>query len=314
MKYENLDVKKPILVTGSHRSGSTFVGKVISSSPLVGYIHEPFNYYLNRKGICDADFDKFFTYITQENEDLYFKSIKKTIDFNYDLFSQLRLVKSFTDLRYLLSEYSHFTQSRVRGLRPLLKDPFALFSSRWLAEKFDMSIVILIRHPAAFASSLMALNWSFPFSHFLEQPLLMNDYLYPYEVNILEYSRVKKSVLDQAILLWKLIHHFILQLKSSNSDYLFMRHEDISMEPIKSFNFMFDHLSLDFSEHTVRMIGQSCDVSLGLNDQITDPYSIRRNSKNLQKKWKKMLMPEEVTYIRNSVEEVSHFFYEDEDW
>jgi len=35
--------QKPILVTGSHRSGTTWAGKMISACPNVGYIHEPFN-------------------------------------------------------------------------------------------------------------------------------------------------------------------------------------------------------------------------------------------------------------------------------
>ena len=34
---------RPILVTGSHRSGSTWLGQMIGASDAVGYIHEPFN-------------------------------------------------------------------------------------------------------------------------------------------------------------------------------------------------------------------------------------------------------------------------------
>ena len=34
---------RPILVTGSHRSGSTWVGKMIASHPRVAYVEEPFN-------------------------------------------------------------------------------------------------------------------------------------------------------------------------------------------------------------------------------------------------------------------------------
>ena len=35
--------RRPILVTGSHRSGTTWVGKTIALSPSVTYIGEPFN-------------------------------------------------------------------------------------------------------------------------------------------------------------------------------------------------------------------------------------------------------------------------------
>jgi hypothetical protein len=35
--------RHPILVTGTPRSGTTWVGKIIATSPSVGYIKEPFN-------------------------------------------------------------------------------------------------------------------------------------------------------------------------------------------------------------------------------------------------------------------------------
>ncbi|MCF8233846.1 MAG: hypothetical protein K9G67_15655 [Bacteroidales bacterium] len=35
--------KKEILVTGAHRSGTTWVGHVMREAPEVHYIHEPFN-------------------------------------------------------------------------------------------------------------------------------------------------------------------------------------------------------------------------------------------------------------------------------
>jgi len=59
--------KTKILVTGSHRSGTTWVAKMIANSPSVGYIHEPFNPTIYRPGICAAKF-RGFTYISKENE------------------------------------------------------------------------------------------------------------------------------------------------------------------------------------------------------------------------------------------------------
>ena len=58
---------KPILVTGSHRCGSTWIGKVIATSPSVDYIHEPFNG-MCRPGKCSVKFPHTFTYITDNNE------------------------------------------------------------------------------------------------------------------------------------------------------------------------------------------------------------------------------------------------------
>jgi hypothetical protein len=77
---------------------------------------------------------------------------------------------------------------RLNGSAALIKDPFAFFSSEWLAERFDMAVVVVIRHPAAFVSSIINLNWSHPFSHFLEQTLLLNERLVPFEDEIREYA------------------------------------------------------------------------------------------------------------------------------
>jgi hypothetical protein len=72
--------KKAILVTGSHRSGSTWVGKMIAQSPSVVYIHEPFNLEIGPcVGICSAKFNYWFTYISPENESQVYRAIANTI-------------------------------------------------------------------------------------------------------------------------------------------------------------------------------------------------------------------------------------------
>src|SRR5882672_1880226 len=58
---------RPILVTGAHRSGSTWVGRMIARSPTIRYIHEPFNPDAFKPGICAARFEREFTYVCAEN-------------------------------------------------------------------------------------------------------------------------------------------------------------------------------------------------------------------------------------------------------
>ena len=53
---------KPILVTGAHRSGTTWVGKMLALAPGVGYVHEPFN-----PRFSAGRFDRYFTVVTREN-------------------------------------------------------------------------------------------------------------------------------------------------------------------------------------------------------------------------------------------------------
>src|SRR5258707_7647151 len=75
---------RPILVSGSHRSGTTWVGKMIAASPAVGYIHEPFNP-LHRPGICTAKFPQWFFYVSEENEAPFYEPLKRTLAFRFNV-------------------------------------------------------------------------------------------------------------------------------------------------------------------------------------------------------------------------------------
>ena len=56
-------VQRPILVTGAHRSGTTWVGSMLALSPRIGLIHEPFSP-ITPPGVSSAPFDRFFRYVT----------------------------------------------------------------------------------------------------------------------------------------------------------------------------------------------------------------------------------------------------------
>jgi hypothetical protein len=154
--------KRPILVTGSHRSGSTWVGKMLTLSPFVAYIDEVFNpdpgHPLSHKGV----FERSFTYITEENEHRYVQEIGDVLQFKFGYRAQ-RSGGPIPSRRFIY----RCTHRIVSLPRPLLKDPIAALSADWLAKRFDMDVVILIRHPAAFVTSLMRMHWRFDFNTFL---------------------------------------------------------------------------------------------------------------------------------------------------
>lgn len=72
----------------------------------------------------------------------------------------------------------------LRRGRLIVKDPIAALSSDWLGRNFDLEVVVLVRHPAAFAASLKRLNWRHPFEHFLKQEMLMERHLDSYRAEI----------------------------------------------------------------------------------------------------------------------------------
>lgn len=305
-------IKKPILITGLHRSGTTWVGKMIANSPSVGYVSEPFN--INHHlGICSAKFDYWFPYISDENEDIYYNYIKRTVSFSYNLIEEIKTIRNIRGIKYLVKDYLNFLYYHFSNARPLIKDPIALFSAEWLASKFDMDVIVLIRHPAAFVGSLKRVNWTHPFFHFLEQPLLMKDHLFPFEAEVREYANRGHDLIDKAILLWKLIHHIIIEYKNNHKDWIFIRHEDISRNPLDNFRTLFEKLDLKFTDYIKAKI-KEYSKSSNPSESPKNGDSIKLDSKSGIWNWKRRLTKSEIERIRIGVEDVSSVFYSDEDW
>ena len=108
-----------------------------------------------------------------------------------------------------------FARNRRRRAVPLLKDPIAVFSAEWLADTFSARPVLLVRHPAAFAASIKRLRLRHPFGDFLAQPLMMRDWLSPYAAELERFAAREQEIVDQAILLWNVIHHALADIRGA---------------------------------------------------------------------------------------------------
>lgn len=285
---------------------------MLAAGPEVAYIQEPFNLH-HRPGTCGARFNLWFTYVTEENEDTVYKHIQDTLKFRFNLRAEARTIKSWQDARRAWSAYLSSLRHRITRARPLMKDPIAVFSAEWLASAFDMEVVVLIRHPAAFASSLKRLGWTHPFSHFLQQPALMRDHLQAFEGEIEEFADREHDVLDQATLLWRLIYHVVSNYREDHRDWAFLRHEDLSRDPVHGFEMLYNDLKLDWSEDIRRAVQAHSDESNPSEAPPVYQY-LKRDSRSNIWNWKQRLTKAEIERVRRQVEDVSQRFYSDEDW
>ena len=284
---------------------------MLALSPDVGYIPEPFGLH-HRPGHFATGFSWWFPYINAENETPYLCPVSDMLAFRYRTDLEVKTVRSCRDAARLVRDYTHFALCRRTQARPLLKDPLAVFSAEWFASRFHVQPVILIRHPAAFAASLKRLAWSHPFSHFLEQPLLMRDFLSPYRPQIEEFAQKKHPIVDQAILLWQLIHHVIRDYQMRHPDWLFVRHEDVSRRPVEEFRKIFDYLDVPFGSAIQRRILEHSAETNPI--ETADPLNVQRNSRDNIWKWRQTLSEEEIQRIRFGVEPLSREFYGPADW
>jgi hypothetical protein len=310
---------QPILVTGAHRSGTTWVGKMLAANRSTAYISEPLNV-LHRRGVFSANVKHWYQYITAENEEKYLPAFRELFNYRYHLFAEIGSLRSRKDFLRMGRDLSVFLNGKLRGQRVLLKDPFAVFSTPWFAQKLNCKVVITIRHPGGFASSLKRLNWPFDFRDLLDQPMLMRDHL---EADRADMEAMQADdIVGQSALLWRMIYrsvHTTLRQAQGEARELFpdfkvVRHEDLSLDPVTGYKSLYESLGLTFDEQVRDTILNSSSSENPTELSRKKVHSVKLDSRANMDNWKKRLTPEEVTRIRKLTEDVSHLFYSDEEW
>lgn len=301
----------PILVTGAHRSGTTWVGKMLALAPGVAYIHEPFNPRMPA-GLSPAPFDRYFTVVTAENEERYLAGLERTIGFRYAVSAQLREPRRPADLARAGRDFVRVLPPRLSGARPLVKDPIALLSAEWLADRFGMEVVVLVRHPAAFAASLGRLGWSHDFGSFVVDGQVP-EIVRRYEPEIREQADRPGDPLAQASLLWRILYGAVEGYRERHPEWTYLRHEDASLDPPPTFERLYDRLGLELTPRARREIERATNTSDN-PEELRSPHDVKLASAASLGRWRKQLAPEEIEFLRSSTRDVWPSFYSEEDW
>lgn len=298
--------KNPIVISGSPRSGSTWLGKVLSNHPETIYIHEPFNIGIKRE---QSPFKYWIEGVFDEQSKLHQKAVKNYLKEFYALtpsflkktFKPVKGIKTLRDFRWLVNDRNKKTT--------ILKDPIAFFALEWIFKNITPKIIVSIRHPAGVISSLLAKKWGYDFNDMLAQPELMDKYLKPFKKQITEFAKTPPPLIDQGILLWNCVYHtaFIYQEKYAE-DWLFVKNEDLSLDSMEAFekvlkygDLSFDGLVKDYIEETTKP-----------KDNVETEF-VRDSAKNI-KSWRSRLSKEEISYIKSETKDVWELFYSETDW
>src|SRR5512143_2489658 len=285
----------PILVTGAHRTGTTWVGRMLAANPRTAYISEPLNV-LHRPGVLRARVLLWYTYVTTEHEGAVRDALRETLQYRYHLPAEIAALRSGHDFLRMCRDAGIFLRGRLLHQRPLLKDPFAIFSLPWFAQRLNSEIVVTVRHPAGFASSLKRLNWPFDFRDLLDQPLLMRDHLEPYRSQM--ESMREEDVIGQASLLWTMIYGSVQQACRSLPQVRVVRHEDLSVEPVEAFRRLYEQLGMEFTPRVERAVLESSSSENPAELSQKRVHSVRLDSRANLHNWKRRLLPEEILRVR----------------
>ena len=322
-------MNEPILITGSHRSGTTWVGNIIRNLPRIYYLHEPLTPNSITRGLFNTDI--WYKYYDPKKEYENIETIlNELFSGSYPFKAMFHFKNSLPhtdyrnpngindgkiDLKYFkwrINAYLDSKRLNKKEIIPLIKDPIALTAAEWIYHKWNSKNVILIRHPAAFVSSLIRLNWRFNFENFTKQPDLIDRFLGPYRSQI---NNPPKDFISEASLIWTCITKIIIEYQKLYPNWLYIRHEDLSYDPINEFELLFKRLELSFSNKVKRFIQSTSSHSNPSEvSKKTKVHQLQRDSRKNIKNWKKRLSKDEIKLIRDKTEHLSNKFYLDKDW
>ncbi len=306
-----MSAQTPILVTGAHRTGTTWVGKMLAVSPQAAYISEPLNVW-RRPGVLGAPVSKWYTLVCKENEADFLPAFRELLGFRYGLWREMRSLRSRKDFLRMGRDFSIFARGRLLRQRPLIKDPFAVFSAPWFAGRLGCRVVITVRHPAGFASSLKRLNWSFDFRNLLGQPLLMQRWL---DVDRAEMEAVQSDdIIAQTALLWRMVYRVVARMMKLHPSFIIVRHEDLSRDPVSGYRDLYSALNLDFTPKVEQTILNSSSSENPRELSKKKVHAVKLDSRANLDNWKKRLNKDEITRIRELTGRVANLFYSDEEW
>lgn len=312
----------PILVTGAHRTGTTWVGKMLVAGPQVAYISEPLNV-LHRPGVMRARVPHWYHYIAEPWDVPYLQALQETLAFRYHLGTELLSLHSLHDAGRMGRDLLIFLRGRLRRQRPLLKDPFAVFSIPWFVQRLGCRVVVTVRHPAGFASSLKRLDWPFDFRDLLAQPALMELLaeagLATYRPEMERLAQLKATgqpddILGQASLLWRLVYQVVDRYRQMCPDLLVVRHEDLSLDPVPGFRTLYQQMGLDFTSKVKQTILESSSSENPKELSNRKVHAVRLDSRANLYNWKKRLTAEEIQRIRDLTEDIAAIYYPDAGW
>jgi hypothetical protein len=198
-----------------------------------------------------------------------------------------------------------------RGGRLIVKDPIACVSSEWLANNFELEVVVLVRHPAAFAASLKRLYWEFPFDHLLDQDLLMAEHLQPYRS---EMERRPKDVVAQAALLWKCLYSVLFTYVDRNPGWIVKSHEQLSREPVTELKGLYEALNLNWSDAIAGQIASHTQAGNPVRAPEGIVHEITRDSAANATSWKRTLTEHEIGCVQAITQDTASRYYSGEDW
>ncbi len=281
---------KRILVTGSHRSSTTWVATMLTANREAEFINEPLNH-SDGPAVMRSVVRHPYEYISRATEG--------------PIVDPYRAVLQAGCMAEDCRRYHEH-----RGWT-VIKDPFAVFSIPWFIDRLGCQVVTVVRRPEAFVSSIKRLRWDFDHRHLLEQPELVRNRLEPFHADLERAIREPEDLIFSACLLWRMVYASVKQCQREGHRLHIVRHDDLSLDPMNEFLVLHQRLGLTITDQTRATIALFSTPLNPKETTVEPPHLVRLDSKANLDNWKKRLTLDEIAHIVDLTHDVASQYYAD---
>ena len=303
---------EPVLVSGCPRTGTTWLGRMLTLSGELAELYEPFNPRAHHARWFDPEHH--YLHVDRTNEGSVVGPVGQLARLEYPLARRLAAARSKADVRRAVTTWRTVRAHRAAGRTPLVKDPLALFATPWLHERFGFRPVLVVRHPAGFVSSLARVGWQVNFRSFLRQERLMATLLAPWRKEVERAAERDRDVVEDGALLWTLCTGVIAGYRRDHPDWIVVRHEDLSADPVPAFTDLYRRLGLAWSDDVAREVVAATSAENPTEVAGTTQHQLARDSRAVAELWRTRLDPAQVATVRRITAPVAGEFYGDDAW
>ncbi|MDY7023954.1 MAG: hypothetical protein SWJ54_21840 [Cyanobacteriota bacterium] len=305
------NIKNWIFVTGTIRSGTTFVGTILSFPLEVDYIHEPFNPQCGLPGM-----NRWYPYVraSLDTPDMQqFHEQTKAI-FSYDFILRNKIPQNDSLTRKITKQligsrgpfYLRLAKINPFHTAAVIKDPIGNLLTEYLYIQFSVKPVIIIKHPLSLIASLKRVNWWPHLGEINDQPCFVQDYF----ANELDFiQNTNSDPVLAAAAYWRAVHQVFLSQSSHYRDWQLITHEELSASPQSTFKNLYSKLDLPWSKSVEKKIIKLTDRNQSTQARRGRVQDFNRNSADIFKVRRQSLSREERKAIFEIVEDVALQIY-----
>lgn len=274
---------RPILLVGNGRSGTSWMGQTLGWAERVLYYREPCHPY--RNGIHDdAEANKIWArYLRPGDSDPFFET---------------KLGKAFEGHFWQGSGHPPRAFARRIASRPrvLVKEVASFLSAEWVARKWDPAMVVIFRHPGAYAVSVRRMNH--PEREIARLRLMCSDARLV-EDHIGDLAAPLSEIddpMEASLATWGIRTRAALASLARNPEWIRVHYEEVAADPVPSFAALYDRLGLSWSESVADRIRAKT------TSQADGQFSTARVSQDRVDAWRKELDAAQAARLRRVIE------------